>query len=388
MADLDSFFCISNLPNHAPKPPENVGQMMDVKLPQKGIGNHARITSLLAALILTTSADAQLDSSCCGGQASQSDAASTVTSVEPVSESSQDPAPVSSVNKGLRILFLGDSMSIGGFGVRLDSQLRKMPGVATVNTYLCCGTSPLSWLKKKPFTNVQTRCGYWSIESSAAGASPEVLKDVYGMRKGHRPSAHRVPKLDDLMQRHRPNVLIFQSGNNLFSCFKDRKTIDESSHSKALSWYLSPFIDEVTKPGTSLKKFYWITPPEAGSVSEEIQAFVFAQIQQIAGPVAEVIDSRALTTYPYKLMGPDKEHFWGAEADQWSDDVFKIISTDLASQSLKELVSLDQSYPSAMDEAKHKTDSKSTKLIARLTETTAIPAPASFAPYEELLIAY
>ncbi|MFT6242719.1 MAG: hypothetical protein ACJAQT_004830, partial [Akkermansiaceae bacterium] len=119
-------------------------------------------------------------------------------------ESPEAATKMPPVNVGVKILILGDSMSLAGFGERLDSRLRKMPGVASVNTYMACGANPLSWLKKKPYATTKTRCGYWSIEGSSVGKAPEVIKDVYGMRKGHRPSSRRVPKLEDLIAKHRP----------------------------------------------------------------------------------------------------------------------------------------------------------------------------------------
>lgn len=305
-------------------------------------------------------------------------------------ESPEAATKMPPVNVGVKILILGDSMSLAGFGERLDSRLRKMPGVASVNTYMACGANPLSWLKKKPYATTKTRCGYWSIEGSSVGKAPEVIKDVYGMRKGHRPSSRRVPKLEDLIAKYRPDILVFQSGNNLFGCFKNKRTISKKTHSQAIRWYVDPFVKEVSKPGTSLKKFYWVSPPEAGCVTPEIQAFLYDRISELAKPVGSMIDSRKLTSYPYRMMGPDKEHFWGPEADKWSDDVFDIISADLQSQSLKKAVTLDLKAKAGPAETapSQSTQPDVLRVLARLSKVTLAPAVETFAPYHELLVGY
>ncbi|MEJ6648805.1 MAG: hypothetical protein QNL24_15935 [Akkermansiaceae bacterium] len=306
------------------------------------------------------------------------------------------------LNKGLKILILGDSMSLAGFGAHLDSRLRKLPEVASVNTYMVCGANPLSWLKRKPYTYTKTRCGYWSIENRSGGKSPSVIKDVYGMRRGHKPSSHRVPKLEDLVARHRPDILIFQSGNNMFGCFKDKRTIKKKTHATAIRWYVKPFVDEVSKPSTSIKKFYWVTPPEAGCVTKNIQKFLFEQLEEHAKPVATMIDSRKLTSYPYRMMGPDKEHFWGPEANNWADSVYDLITADFKSQSLNRLpnIGLKSKAPAAVaPEPKPEIPkpeipqpkpekSDALKVLARLTKITPVPATETFAPYQELLVGY
>src|SRR6266516_1571220 len=48
----------------------------------------------------------------------------------------------------LTVLFLGDSMSLAGFGKQFDERLRRDPHVKAVFTYMACGVNPLSWLKE------------------------------------------------------------------------------------------------------------------------------------------------------------------------------------------------------------------------------------------------
>src|SRR5690242_14855945 len=77
----------------------------------------------------------------------------------------QDSPPSTEQPRDLTVLILGDSLGLCGFSKRLDQKFRADPRIRSVFTYCTCGTNPLSWLKEKPFTHIQTHCGYWSIES-------------------------------------------------------------------------------------------------------------------------------------------------------------------------------------------------------------------------------
>src|SRR5262249_13246229 len=129
-----------------------------------------------------------------------------------------------SQHDGAIVLILGDSLGLCGFGKRLDEHFRRLPGVKAVYTFMACGTQPLSWLKDRPYGNVKTRCGFWSIESGPYSPQFRELKDVYGMRRGSVPSAHPVPKLEDLIANIGPDVLVMQTGGNLFHLFPAHKT--------------------------------------------------------------------------------------------------------------------------------------------------------------------
>src|SRR5438105_2626676 len=100
---------------------------------------------------------------------------------------------------GINVLILGDSLALCGFGQRLDERFRDDAQTRAVFTYMACGTNPLSWLKEKPYTSIKALCGFWSIESNPAEKKPREMADVYGMTRGHVPTPHPVPKLEDLL---------------------------------------------------------------------------------------------------------------------------------------------------------------------------------------------
>jgi hypothetical protein len=292
--------------------------------------------------------------------------------------------------KKLKVLILGDSMAIGGFGEKLDALFRADSGVAEVHTYIACGTNPLSWMKRAPYTNATTRCGYWSIESVPGEEKPREIQDVYGMTRGHRPGSHTVPKIEDLVASHQPDILIMQNGNNFFSSFADGKTIVENTHGPMIHTHVAPLVEWLAANGSSIRKFYWISPPEAGNVTPEIQQYVFERIANEVKGLGTMIDSRSFTSYPYKAQGSDKEHFWGNECIAWGADTFAAIANDLSQSLIWNSPVLTARAPRATVEQPVITVATpdSVSVRAKLLARTAIPQPADFAPYGERLVAF
>ena len=302
----------------------------------------------------------------------------------------QQPAPPEGVN----VLILGDSLALCGFGRRLDERIRESPLTKGTFTYLACGTNPLSWLKDRPYTNINTHCGYVSMESLGGGMMREV-NDVYGQTRGHVPGSHPVPKLEDLLVKLQPDILIMQTGTNLFDLFPDHKSVNPNRHGPALRSYLVPFITKAVRTPSSLRKIYWVGSPTSGRVSKEIQDFVLQQTRSDIGHVANVIDSRTLVSYPYRHMEPDKEHFLGEDMDQWADKVFDIVEHDLRSQAIAALKPLSQTEGTQApvteptptqpaEKPKEQILHVKAKLIAK-TE----PVPVNeFLPYQEFLVGH
>ncbi|MEY2564121.1 MAG: hypothetical protein QOH88_2314 [Verrucomicrobiota bacterium] len=303
------------------------------------------------------------------------------------------PAPAAS-SEGINVLILGDSLALCGFGKRLDERFRQNPRVKATFTYLACGTNPLSWLKEKPYTNIKTHCGFVSMISTGPDEYEE-LEDVYGMRRGHTPSAHPVPKIEDLVAKFRPDILIMQTGTNLFDLFPDHKTVNPGRHGAELRNYFVPFVNKAIAGSASLRKIYWVTSPTSGRVSKEIQDFVFEQTRADIGGIAEIIDSRTLVPYPYHHMEPDKEHFLGADMDLWADKVFDFVEHDLSRQPLASLkplseraaafaVTRETPAPPAEKPKKEIRLQVKAKLIFK-TEPIAIN---ELLPYQEYLVGY
>jgi hypothetical protein len=294
--------------------------------------------------------------------------------------------------ESVSVLILGDSLALCGFGKRLDERFRESPFTKATFTYLACGTNPLSWLKERPYTNIKTHCGFVSMESLGGGMMREV-NDVYGQTRGHVPGSHQVPKLEDLLAKLQPDILIMQTGTNLFDLFPDKRSVNPNHHGSELRSFLVPFINKAIQTPSNLRKIYWVASPTSGRVSKEIQDFVLERTKADIGHVANVIDSRTLVTYPYHHMEPDKEHFIGADMDQWADRVFDIVERDLSSQPIASLKPLSQTaiaqapLPEPTPPAERPKET-TLQVKARLVSKTQPVPVEEFLPYQEFLVGY
>jgi hypothetical protein len=292
--------------------------------------------------------------------------------------------------RDLTVLILGDSLGLCGFSKRLDQKIRADPRVKSVFTYCTCGTNPLSWLKEKPYANVQTHCGYWSIESKSDPHGIKEQRDTYGEPSGHRPTSHTVPKLDDLLATIQPDILVMQTGSNLFELFSGREKVKPDRDGPMLRKYLVPFAKKAITPPSKLRKIYWVAPPISGRVSGEVQEFVFEQTQKDIGGVTHVMDSRKLVAYPYKHMEPDKEHFVGEDMNKWADKVRAEIDRDLSAQSWSDVRPLSESIAKLAPVAAPSATPAGTSLIvkAKLVSKTNPIRREELMPYQEFLVGF
>ena len=291
---------------------------------------------------------------------------------------------------GLRVLILGDSMSLCGFGKRLDQKLRGDPKIEAIFTYMACGATPLSWLKEPPFTEVKTFCGFWSIESVAGTRAPKEIQDTYATRAGESPTAETIPKLPDLLTTVDPDILVVQSDTNLLSLFRDGKTLLPRLHGRLLSNYITPFLAAAVAGSSNVKKIYWVGSPRSARVSEQIQSFVLERIRTGAPPELTVIDSRQLIPNPHGNMKVDNEHFMGVEMDDWADEVFALIDRDLPAISLipRDRPKAKEQRSSGAEPSRAPRPRPVIQLRARLAFTSKPLELSQVTPYQESLVGY
>jgi len=284
----------------------------------------------------------------------------------------------------IKVLVLGDSMSLCGFGERLDRDFRRNPRIKSIYTYMAGGTNPLSWLKEKPYSTIKTYCGYESIESVEGTIKPdEVIVDDG--------KPYPVPKVEDLMAKIEPDVLVIQSGNNLYDLFRDGKTVNPKCNGPVLDVYIAHFLSRAIENSSRLRKIYWVTPPTTGRISQEIQDFLVQEIGARAAGVVTVIDSRLLMSYPYKRMQKDLTHFVGSEMTEWADKVYGIIEQDLAAKPLASLAVLTALPPVAAKEpnkTEEKTVAGAIDVEAQLIFKSKPMPVKELLPYKESLVAF
>ena len=315
--------------------------------------------------------------------------AAIASSIAVSSLAQSTPAPADP-SRDLTVLILGDSLGLCGFSKRLDQKFRADPRVKSVFTYCTCGTNPLSWLKDKPFTHIQTHCGYWSIESKPDSHGMKEQRDTYGEPSGHRPASHTVPKLDDLLATIQPDILVMQTGSNLFELFSGREKAKPDRDGLMLRKYVLPFVKKAITPPSKLRKIYWVAPPISGRVSGDVQQFVFDRTQKDIGSVTNVIDSRKLISYPYKHMEPDKEHFVGEDMNRWADKVWAEIDRDLSAQSWSDVRPLSESIAKLAPVAAPSATPATASLVVKgkLVSKTNPIRKEELLPYQEFLVGF
>ena len=326
--------------------------------------------------------------------ANQAFAAAAATPVPP--DKTHQPNVVNAApvkTDGVAVLFLGDSLALCGFGKRLDAHFRDTPGVKATYTYTACATHPLSWLKDKPYTTIKTRCGFWTIESVPGSREPKEMEDMYGMRRGSTPKSYPVPKLEDLLARIRPDILVMQTGGNLFDLFPGKRDVRPERDGPALRKFVVPFLLRAAGPASSLRKIYWVGSPTSGRVSKNVQDFMIEQVRVHVGRLGTVIDSRPFVSYPYHHMEPDREHFQGADMDEWADKVFAAIKPDLspaaiaAMKPLNELAPVVASINQPSPPAEPPND-QTLSVTGRLTFKSKPMGVEQLLPYQESLVGF
>lgn len=275
-------------------------------------------------------------------------------------------------------------MALCGFGPRLD-ELFRSSGAPLVNTYMACGTNPLSWTTLRNYAKAQSRCGFWKIESGPDG--PVSMQDTYGMRRGHRPSRYPVPKIEDLLPAMRPDILVVQLGNNLFDLLKGR---EKSRNGAVLEPFIAPFLGLVGAADPPVRRLYWVAPPTSGITPAGVQDILVDRLRALSGPAMSVIDSRALITYPYRHLQPDKQHFFGEDMRIWAEKVYGLVEADLAARPLDSDETLLVSNSATDGSGKDAQEGSSPALVVQCSLEKINPPfrHEEIAPYNDSLVAF
>jgi hypothetical protein len=315
--------------------------------------------------------------------ASQPLAAQIGAETEALPPVSASPAPK------LKVLILGDSMSLCGFGKRLDTLFRRDEEVSAVYTYMACATIPATWLTRGSYTNAKTYCGYWSIATVPGKSKPSEFVDGY--ERGHVPKAYRVPKLERLLSTIQPDILVLQTGTNLFGIFRDGKTVRSDVQGPILRRLVEPFFATATTLPSPLKRIYLVGPPISGRVSREVQQFLFDELGTLTLNRAVLIDSRGMVPYPYRTMARDHEHFFGKQMDEWADAVFASIKGDMDAVHVASLPKWSQLSGESLSQATPTNDHdlKGTLTVKAQLAFKSKPLQVDqLLPYQESLVAF
>jgi hypothetical protein len=211
-----------------------------------------------------------------------------------------------------RVLMIGDSLSAGPFGEAVQQHLARKYGPQNVAAYASCGSSPEHWLAQEPA--FYTKCGY----RESTPDRPPMMRDFVN---GKPPKATLTPKIETLVRRHQPTIVVVQLGTN----WMDRNLTDAQINS-----FLDRFVRAAR--GSSVRQVVWIAPPDSSALAGR-QGRIHRLIQAGAKRDRfEVIDSRQLTHYIPGKTGGDGIHYNSASSRAWAARVNSSLDSVLRGQ--------------------------------------------------------
>jgi hypothetical protein len=197
-----------------------------------------------------------------------------------------------------RVLMIGDSLSAGPFGEAVQQHLAQRFGPQNVAAYASCGSSPENWLADEP--EFYTKCGY----RESTPDNPPIFRDF---ADGKPPRPTRTPKVESLVRRQQPTVVVVQLGTN----WMDRNLTDAQ-----ISGFLHRFITAARGP--NVRQIIWIAPPDSYAF-RKTQGRIHRLVQEgAARDHFDVIDSRQLTHYVPGKSGGDGIHYNSESSRNWA----------------------------------------------------------------------
>jgi len=209
-----------------------------------------------------------------------------------------------------KVLMIGDSLSVAGFGDVVREHLEHRIGRENVAFFASCGSSPENWLQNEQVFH--TRCGYREKTPTT-----DVYRDY---QNGRRPPAVATPKIETLIERYKPTIVIVQLGTN----WMDQTLSD--NHIRAV---LARFVSAAHRGG--VRRMIWIGPPDSSRFSK-VQNRIYRLIEQSVWRGDPVIDSRRFTRYLLGKTGGDGVHYNSESGAAWARRVNASIDQVLAAE--------------------------------------------------------
>lgn len=218
-------------------------------------------------------------------------------------------AGLASAQSAQRILFLGDSHSLGAFGENLDRSLREQG--LEVSTFATAAGGPHYWLEKH--ASISASLGSWE-------KTPQ--------KERREEVSMAVPKVESLLRSCRPDVVIVQAGAQLFPPLRMGNPESRGQVKTA--------IEEFCRTISEARAWiYWIDPPDSHPkrVPPALHSDLAEMIREVVGRYqGRVFDSMAATRW--SLPYPDQSdgmHYGVVEARQWAEAVTTDFRTFLTS---------------------------------------------------------
>lgn len=200
-----------------------------------------------------------------------------------------------------RVLFLGDSMSMGAFGSVLDLEMRK-EGLE-VYTQVAGGASPYYWLSE--YESLPCSIGYWA-------KTPE-----RELRLGY---VRAVPKIDQMLALYEPDVVVVQTGVNLYATLRSKRRPKAENVAE-----VKRLIDSMCRviADTGARSF-WVLPPHAHEdrFSRDLQDELAKIMREsVAAHQGGYFESLSCTKFTDRYPATDGIHYGKNAASAWARKV-------------------------------------------------------------------
>ena len=209
-----------------------------------------------------------------------------------------------------KVLMVGDSLSVGPFGDRMQEFLISTFTETQVGYIAACGSSPEHWLQSEPA--FISKCGY-RIKNPKDSSKSQVGR----FEDGRPPKPYPVPKLETTLSYWKPDLVIVQLGTNWFDVLAE-------SQSETVIASLDAILDhfaQVVAKSPSHPKLIWVTPPDCYKF-RKVQSLVTSAIKRAAARNQfRVVDSSKMIQYEPGKSGGDGVHLATASADAWAEKV-------------------------------------------------------------------
>jgi len=222
------------------------------------------------------------------------------------------PRTAVTLSSASKVLMIGDSLTVGPFGDLVEAWLLQALGTERVAVYGACGSSPEHWLaSQKDFV---AHCGYRETTTQR-----HILEEY---QHGRRPHPVSTPKIETLLARFRPQIVIVQLGTNHYDSLQH----DGKNSLPQLAAYYESFANALHDPGGSERMVIWITPPDSSKfpkwVEDDVDNLILSTNHR-HGFLSFV--SRKYTHYTLGKTGSDGVHYNEAAAALWSAPVIRML---------------------------------------------------------------
>ena len=169
---------------------------------------------------------------------------------------------------GLRILSIGDSHSVGEFGIALDRQLRDHDSTRELSSYASCSSKVSSW-----YSGFRTHCG-WRRTVTTRNQAARTAHGLLG----------RTPRFTNLLRRKSPDVTLVALGANSL------KASDPANRDSMVR-----IITDIQASGSEC---IWIGPPREPGRNEQALTNYYRLLHETIGNDCRIFDSRPFTQFP------------------------------------------------------------------------------------------